>query len=102
MSKVRVFSMIVLETIFIAGVGGPLGFGLALLTIEHLGRTGIDLSVVEEALAAFGMETVIYPALGATYYVNITIMVLVTAIVSALYPALRAVKYDPAEAVRAI
>jgi ABC-type lipoprotein release transport system permease subunit len=102
MSKSRVFGMVVLETIFIAGVGGPLGLLLALLTISHLGRTGIDLSIIEEALATYGMETVVYPALGASYYLNITIMVIVTAIVSALYPARRAVKYDPAEAVRAI
>lgn len=102
MSKARVFGMVVLETVFVASVGGPLGLVLALLTIRHFGRTGIDLSIVEEGLRSFGIETVIYPALSGGYYVNITIMVIVTAIVSALYPARRAVKYDPAEAVRAV
>ncbi len=37
-----------------------------------------------------------------SYYLNITVMVVLAAFVSALYPAWRAVKYDPAEAVRAI
>jgi putative ABC transport system permease protein len=102
MSKVRVFGMIVLETVFITAVGGPLGLLLALLSIGHFGEAGIDLTIVAEGLKSIGMETVIYPALGGTYYLNITIMVMVTAVVSALYPARRAVKYNPAEAVRAI
>ncbi|MFV1980802.1 MAG: ABC transporter permease, partial [Rhodothermia bacterium] len=101
MSKLRVFGMIVLETVFIIGVGGPLGLLFAILSIGHFGRSGIDLAVVGDGLRSLGLETVIYPALGFNYYLNITIMVVLAAILSALYPAWRAVKYDPAEAVRA-
>jgi len=102
MSKVRVFGMIVLETVFIISVGGPLGLLFARLSIGYFGRSGIDLGAVGEGLKSMGLETMIYPSLGFNYYMNITIMVVVAAILSALYPAWRAVKYNPAEAVRAI
>ena len=102
MSKLRVFGMIVLETVFIISVGGPLGLLFARLSIAHFGRSGIDLAVVEEGLRSMGLETMIYPELGFSYYLNITIITVLAAILSALYPAWRAVKYDPAEAVRAI
>jgi ABC-type lipoprotein release transport system permease subunit len=102
MSKWKVFSMVVLETVLVAGVGGPLGLLFARLSIGHFSKTGIDLSIVAEGLKSFGMETVVYPELATGYYLNITAMVVITAIVSAIYPARRAVKYDPAEAVRSV
>ena len=102
MSKLKVFSMIILETIFIICVGGPLGMLIAYLTIGHFGRAGIDLTIVEAGLKSVGLDTVLYPALTAEYYVNIGVMVVLAAFISALYPAWRAVRYDPAEAVRAI
>jgi len=102
MSKVRVFSMIVLETIFVIAVGGPLGMLVANLSIRHFAKAGIDLTIVEAGLKSIGLETVVYPALSAEYYINIGLMVALAAFLSALYPAWRAVRYDPAEAVRSV
>jgi ABC-type lipoprotein release transport system permease subunit len=102
MSKGRIFAMIVLETIFVTSVGGPLGLIMASGSVAFFGSHGIDLSVVGEGLQSMGMATVVYPALGLTYYINITLMVVITALISALYPAKKAIAYPPAEAVRTL
>ncbi len=102
MSKGRIFAMIVLETVFVTSVGGPLGLAMASGSVSFFNHRGIDLSVVGEGLQSLGMATVVYPALGLTYYVNITLMVVATALIAALYPARKAISYPPAEAIRTL
>jgi ABC-type lipoprotein release transport system permease subunit len=102
MSRFRIFAMIVWETIFIALVGGPAGLVLAAASFAWFGTHGVDLSVVGQGLASIGMDTVIYPKLDLVYYVQITAMVVAAALGSAVYPALRAIRYRPAEATRTL
>ena len=47
-------------------------------------------------------ERTYYPKLELIYYVDITLMVVLAALLSAIYPALRAIRYDPAEATRSV
>lgn len=102
MNKTKVFFMIVVETVFISLVGGPIGVVLGFLTVSHFGSAGIDLSIVGKGLEEFGISTMIYPSLTPDFYVNVTIMVVVAAILSSIYPAIKALQLKPAEAVRAI
>ncbi len=102
MNKTKVFFMIVVETVFISLVGGPLGVVLGFLTVSHFGSAGIDLSIVGKGLENFGISTMIYPSLEPQFYINVTIMVVVAAILSSIYPAIKALQLKPAEAVRAI
>ncbi|MCF8275376.1 MAG: ABC transporter permease [Flavobacteriales bacterium] len=102
MNKTKVFFMIVVETVFISMVGGPLGVALGFLTVSHFGAAGIDLSIVGKGLEEFGISTTIYPSLDPSFYLNVTIMVVVAAILSSIYPAIKALQLKPAEAVRAI
>jgi ABC-type lipoprotein release transport system permease subunit len=95
-----VFTMVLLETIFIAVVGGLGGIGLGAATIGVLGRSGIDLSFVSSGLAAFGMDTVVYPLMPAAEYPWVVFLVIVTAIVASLYPGWRAIRLDPVRAIR--
>ena len=44
MSRMRVFWMIVLETVLLSLTGAVLGIVLGMLTIRYFGRVGIDLS----------------------------------------------------------
>jgi ABC-type lipoprotein release transport system permease subunit len=101
MGKLRVFGMIMLETLYLALVGGPLGVLLAWITITWTSHTGISLIGFGEAGAAvYGMSAVVYPSIQPGYYLEISIMVLITAGLSALYPALRALRLRPVEAIR--
>ena len=101
MGKARVFSMILLETTFLVVTGSVLGLIIGSLTVALAGNTGIDLTPFgAEALSDFGFDAVIYPTLDQMFYFNLTILVLLTAILASIYPAWKALRLNPAEAVR--
>ncbi len=100
MNKVRVFSMIVLETIFLSLTGGICGILLAILLVAITSRTGIDLSLWAEGLNAVGFDSVVFPTIGFDTIVVVAILVIVTALFSAIYPARKAVRLNPSEAIR--
>ena len=102
MSKGKVFAMIMWETIFISLIGGPLGLLLTIISVNYSQKAGIDLSRFGEGLSSIGLDSIIYPSLTVEYYFNITVMIVVTAIISAIYPARKAIAYNPAEAIRSL
>lgn len=98
MNRTKIFGMIMIETLFFAVIGGLLGLVAARLTIGHFGRAGIDLSMVSEGMEGFGLSSVIEPRLGGIYYVIVFGMVFGGALLSAIYPAITALKLNPAQA----
>ena len=94
--------MIALETLFISIVSVPLGVFLSYVTISYFGDVGIDLYMVEEGLEQFGMGTRLYTELYLDYYINITLLTFLLTFISSLFPARRALKLEPAVAVRSI
>ncbi len=102
MNQRKVFSMIMLETFFLVLIGAPIGMLAAALLIGHFGVAGIDMSMFGAGFESMGLSPIIYPALKGDYYIDIVIMVAITAIVSAIFPAYKAVKLEASEAVRAI
>jgi putative ABC transport system permease protein len=101
MNKGRVFVMILMETTFLVITGSVLGAILGGITVKLTGRTGIDLtSVGGDTLSDFGMEAIIHPTLEPNFYLNLSILVLITALSAAIFPALKAIRLKPAEAVR--
>ena len=100
MNKIRVFSMIVLETIFLSLVGGVVGIGFAVGLTAITGKTGVDLSLWAEGLNSLGFDAIIYPEIGFDSVIIVTILVILTGILSSIYPARKAIKLNPAEALR--
>jgi len=102
MNRGKVFAMIMLETVFLVAVGGPLGLlaGFGLVELTH--QTGIDMSRFAEGVSSLGMSTMVRPELTPEYYLQIALMVIITALVAAIYPSLRALKLRPVEAIRAV
>lgn len=98
----RVFMMIVIETLFLSTAGGPVGLLAGYATISWLGKEGIDLSDYSEGLKSIGYESVLYPQLFASDYVTIVIGVLMTAILASLYPAWKAIRMQPVDAIRGV
>lgn len=102
MNRVRIFLMIILETIMVAGIGGPAGFLLGYATIQYYRINGLDLSMYSEGLEEFGYDAIIYPDLEYYYYLIIAAGIVVTAVIASIYPAMKAVRLRPAEALHKI
>jgi ABC-type lipoprotein release transport system permease subunit len=100
MNKVRVFTMIFLETLLLSLVGGMGGMLLGFITIRSVYRTGINLSLFSEGLSGWGFQEVVHPELAFQVYLLITVAVIITAVLASIYPALRALSLNPAEAIR--
>lgn len=100
MNKGRVFSMITIECLLITLTGAATGTGLSMLTIWFFEENGLNMEMFGEGLAEFGYDAIIYPVMYEEAYVGITALVILTAILSAFYPAYKALKIQPAEAIR--
>jgi putative ABC transport system permease protein len=93
MNRTRLFLMVLLETVLLTLAGLLPGLLLSIGTIEWLGRTGLDLSkVAGEVMRSFGYGAVIYPFVPPETIIQTIVMVAITALISAIFPALRALK----------
>jgi ABC-type lipoprotein release transport system permease subunit len=100
MNKFRIFGMILLETLFLVLAGCPAGILPAILTIMYTRRNGIDLSIFSDTFSSFGYSNVVFPSLQPGQFGMIMLLVVITALFSALFPARRALSLKPAEAIR--
>ncbi len=102
MNKLNVFMMIVFETIILGIVGAPLGMLLGKMTISYFETRGIDLSSYSKGMRQFGMSEILYPHLEGNVFIQLAIAVLITAMLASIYPAYKAIKLRPVEAIRSI
>lgn len=101
MNRKRVFSMIMLETVFLGLTGAMAGTIICYLLVWWTGSTGVDLSALyKEGLEAFGFSALVYPAIGWSSFFQIISLVILTGILASIYPARKALKLNPAEALR--
>jgi ABC-type lipoprotein release transport system permease subunit len=100
MNRPRIFGMILMETVFLVMAGCPAGVIPAILTIMYTRKKGIDLSEFSDTLSSFGWETRVFPELSPGQLGMVILLVIFTALVSALFPANRALRLKPAEAIR--
>lgn len=100
MNRLRVFTMIMLETVYLSLTGGILGIIIGYVIAKYLGRTGVDLYFWKDAFAEIGYSSLVYPVIDSKTMLVTTIMVILAGIISSLYPAYKALKINPSEAIR--
>jgi ABC-type antimicrobial peptide transport system permease subunit len=100
MNKRKIFWMIILESVMLTFTGGILGIIIGSGITKIFETTPIDVSAFSDGLEKYGFATQVYTSLQTETLVTITILVIITGLVSAIYPARKALKLNPAEATR--
>ncbi|GCD78352.1 ABC transporter permease [Thermaurantimonas aggregans] len=99
LNKTRTFIMLQLETLMMTLLGTGVGLLIGRLILWPL-MGGIDLNFLSDALAAFGIPTMVYPVIEPDFYRNVITLVLVFSFLASLYPSWKALQINPADAVR--
>ncbi|NOY37027.1 MAG: ABC transporter permease [Chlorobi bacterium] len=100
MSKLKIFSMVILETVMLSLTGGISGVILGTLISKYFETHVIDMSMWSEGYAQLGYDSMINTSLDTNMLITVTIMVVITGIIAAIYPAWKALRNDPADALR--
>ncbi len=89
---------VLLETILLLVIGILLGDLLSYLTLSWLGSNGIDFSALSAGSDYFGMSRIIYPKGVAFDYLLANGMVIALGSIVSLYPAIKAARITPVQA----
>jgi ABC-type lipoprotein release transport system permease subunit len=101
MNRVRVFVLVLSETVLLTVVGVPLGLLSSWLVVNYLSTAGIDISSFSgAAMSGFGFSSIIYPRFPITQLPEVMLIVIGTALIASLFPSLKAIKLQPADALR--
>ncbi|MBI9035830.1 MAG: ABC transporter permease [Bacteroidales bacterium] len=100
MNRRKVFGMIMLESVFLSLSGGVIGMILGEILIVYTHHTGISLAGMSEAMESMGYSSILYPSIPNSFFITLTILVIITGVLSAIYPAIKALKMNPSEALR--
>lgn len=98
MQKHKIFTLIMLESIWLGICGATLGLVACVVMIQTLQFTGLPLGSMAEGLGAYGVDTVLYPRVSVIEYQTIFITVVISSLFAALYPARQILKQHPAQA----
>ena len=100
-NKFKIFLLILLETIFLTMGGVPFGIILGLSTTFYFNKYGLDLSGMgEDLMSNFGFKTVIYPEFPLEKLIPLLLIVIITALLSSLLPAIKAINMKPIDALK--
>ena len=100
MSRPHIFFMIIIETVLLSLTGGITGIILGTLISKYFESHYINLSMFGKGLEQLGFSSLVNTSIDPEMVISVTILVIFTGIIAAVYPALKAIKYDPAEALR--
>ncbi len=101
MSHGRMFMMVMTEALFLAIAGTAIGLAVSYVVMSQLSHTGWDLSMFSASLRSLGVGSVIYPVIQTSSVIQTVLIIPIAALLGAVYPAMKAVRLQPVEAIRA-
>ncbi len=101
MKRRRIFFMVVLETLFLSITGGVVGVSLGATSVALTASKGISLAWFSDGLSQYGISSMLFPVVHSTLYPTLAAMVVVAACLAAVYPAMKAIRLNPASAIAA-
>lgn len=100
MNHGKIFRMIMLETVFLTFAGAVAGMVLGWTIALALGKTGIHFAGWGEGFEAIGFAARVYPVVKPGFILFTALMVIFTALLASVWPARKALKLIPVEALR--
>ncbi|MBN2431399.1 MAG: ABC transporter permease [Acidobacteria bacterium] len=94
----RILQDVLIEGFYLLSLGLVIGNVLGFVSVWALAQTGIDLSAVAAGSEYFGISRVVYPVLAAKDVIMADVTVFVLGLLVSAYPALKAARFTPVEA----
>ena len=100
-NRSRIFLLVLLETVFLTLAGTPVGILAGWFATSYFTKHGLDMAGVgKEMMNSFGFDTMIYPEFPGDRLMGVLIIVTATAIIACFFPAMKALKLQPVDALR--
>ncbi len=94
----QVFFIVMFEALNLGAVGLAAGLATGMLMVLVFSFTGIDFSVFVDAMRQWGAGSIIYPFMTAKDLIITAVVVELTTIIAAIYPAVKAARIKPLDA----
>jgi len=98
-SRLRLASMVAIESILIGTIGIVIGTAMGGLIVAFFGRVGIDLSAYMDTVTRFYIDPVVRTEINFDHLSITVLAVVIAALIAAVVPAIRAARLEPVEAV---
>ncbi len=98
----QIFFIIMFEAMNLGAVGLAVGVVISIIAVNILALTGIDFSLFNEAMRQWGAGSIIFPLIYIRDIVISVVVVEFTTLLAAIYPAVKAARIKPLEALHYI
>lgn len=91
--------MLLAESVLLGLLGIAVGVAIGMFLVNHFHEAGIDLSSQMDSVARFYLNPVIHTEIDLDHLLNTILAVLLASLLAAIWPALRAARLQPVEAI---